>query len=71
VPSSAFDHQAVGRRGLLVSLLTSSPFSTFLVPGLILALVVGGTQTVAMVRLLQHRPSALLCSAVAGFGMVV
>jgi hypothetical protein len=54
-----------------VSLLTSSPFSTFLVPGLILALVVGGTQTVAMVRLLQHRPSALLCSAVAGFGMVV
>ena len=53
------------------SLLATSPFTTFLVPGLILALVVGGTQTLASVRLLQHRPSALLWSAVAGFGMTI
>ena len=53
------------------SLLADSPFSTFLLPGLILALVVGGTQTVASVRLLQRRQSALLWSAVAGFGMVI
>ena len=53
------------------SLLAASPFSTFLVPGLILAVVVGGTQTMASVRLLQRRSSALLWSAVAGFGMVI
>jgi hypothetical protein len=53
------------------SLLANSPFTTFLVPGLILALVVGGTQTIASLRLLQHRPSALLWSAVAGFGMTI
>ncbi len=53
------------------SLLATSPFSTFMLPGLILAVVVGGTQTMASVRLLQHRPSALLWSAVAGFGMTI
>ena len=53
------------------SLLANSPFTTFLFPGLILALVVGGTQTMASLRLLQHRPSALLWSAVAGFGMTI
>jgi hypothetical protein len=53
------------------SLLADSPFTTFLLPGLILALVVGGTQTLAFVRLLQRRQSALLWSAVAGFGMVI
>jgi len=53
------------------SLLANSPFTTFLWPGLILAVVVGGTQTMALVRLLQHRPSALLWSAVAGFGMTI
>ena len=51
------------------SLLTT--FTTFLVPGVILAVVVGGTQTMESVRLLQHRPSALLWSAVAGFGMTI
>jgi hypothetical protein len=53
------------------SMLADSPFSTFLLPGVILALVVGGTQTVASVRLLQHRQSALLWSAIAGFGMMI
>jgi hypothetical protein len=57
--------------GMPKSLLTDSPFSTFLLPGLILAAVVGGTQTIASVRLLQHRRSAFLWSAVAGFGMVI
>ena len=35
------------------SLLANSPFTTFLLPGLILAVVVGGTQTMAAVRLLS------------------
>ena len=53
------------------SLLADSPFTTFLLPGLILAVVVGGTQTLAAVLLVQRRQSALLWSAVAGFGMVI
>jgi hypothetical protein len=53
------------------SLLADSPFSTYLLPGLILAVVVGGTQTMASVRLLRHDRSAFLWSAVAGFGMVI
>jgi hypothetical protein len=53
------------------SLLVDTPLATFLLPGVILAVVVGGTQTLASVRLLQHGRSALVWSAVAGFGMVI
>ena len=53
------------------SMLAGTPFSTFIVPGLILSLVVGGTQAVAVWQLLARRGSALLCSAVAGFGMLI
>jgi hypothetical protein len=53
------------------SLLADTPVSTFLLPGLILGVVVGGTQTLAAVLLLRRSPSALLWSAVAGFGMVI
>lgn len=53
-----------GRTGMVVadglsmprSLLAESPFATSLVPGVILAVVVGGTQTLASVLLVQHRP---------------
>jgi hypothetical protein len=53
------------------SLLADTPFSTFTVPGLILTVVVGGTQAAAVWLLLTRRPSALLWSAVAGFGMLI
>jgi hypothetical protein len=53
------------------SLLADSPFSTFTLPGLILALVVGGTQSAALFLLLTRRSTALLWSAVAGFGMLI
>lgn len=53
------------------SLLADTPFTTFTVPGLILALVVGGTQAAAAWQLLTRRGSALLWSAVAGFGMLI
>jgi hypothetical protein len=52
-------------------LLADSPFSTFLIPGLILLAVVGGTQSAASMLLLHKSPSALLWSAVAGFGMLI
>jgi hypothetical protein len=53
------------------SMLADTPFSTFTVPGLILTLVVGGTQAAAVWLLVTRRESALLWSAVAGFGMVI
>jgi hypothetical protein len=53
------------------SLLTDSPFSTFLVPGLILCVAVGGPQVLASALLIAKRESALLWSAVAGFGMLI
>jgi len=53
------------------SLLADTPFTTFTIPGLILLLVVGGTQLVAAVLLIARRESALLWSAVAGFGMLI
>ena len=51
--------------------LANSPFASFAVPGLILGVVVGGTQAAAAVALLQQKRIALLLSAIAGFGMVV
>lgn len=53
------------------SMLADSPFSTFLVPGLILFLVVGGTQSIAATVLLRRGESGLVWSAVAGFGMLI
>jgi hypothetical protein len=53
------------------SMLADTPFTTFTIPGLILLLVVGGTQVVAVVSLFARRDSALLWSAVAGFGMLI
>jgi hypothetical protein len=53
------------------SLLADTPFSTFTIPGLILALVVGGTQSVAAWSLVACRRPALLWSAIAGFGMTI
>jgi hypothetical protein len=57
--------------GVPVEYLTNSPFSSYMVPGLILGVVVGGTQLAAATALLGRRRSALLLSAIAGFGMLI
>jgi hypothetical protein len=44
---------------------------SFFSAGLILLVIVGGTQSVAFVLLLLRRPYAMLANAVAGFGMVL
>lgn len=51
--------------------LAGTPFTTFVVPGLILGIVVGGTQLAASVALLTRRSWAARMSAVAGFGMLI
>ncbi|MCU1445198.1 hypothetical protein [Cryobacterium sp.] len=57
--------------GMPISWLVGTPFDSFLVPGLILLLVVGGTQANAV--LLQHlrHPWYLAAAAIAGFGMLI
>jgi hypothetical protein len=46
--------------------LTGTVFRSYLVPGLILALVVGGSATVAAVATVRNRESGVLCSMLAG-----
>lgn len=57
--------------GVPVAYLANSPFSSYLLPGLILGVIVGGTQLVAAIALLTKRRAGLLLSAIAGFGMMI
>lgn len=57
--------------GMPTSMLSSGPFPNFSVPGLILLVVVGGTQLVSAVLLIARREVALVWTAVAGLGMVI
>ena len=62
---------AVNGAGVPLVYLANSPFASFAVPGLILGVVVGGTQTVAAVALIRRTRVALLLAAIAGFGMLI
>jgi hypothetical protein len=57
--------------GVPIEYLTNSPFSSYMVPGLILGVVVGGTQLAGATALLARRRSAPLLSTIAGFGMLI
>jgi hypothetical protein len=50
--------------------LAGTPFDSYLVPGLILGLVVGGTQLVAVIMFQRNRAASLVWCVVAGFGMM-
>lgn len=54
-----------------VAFLAGTPFDSYLVPGLILGLVVGGTQLVAAIMLERRHAASLLWCVVAGFGMTI
>jgi len=62
---------AANGAGVPLEHLKHSPFSSYLIPGLILGVVVGGTQLAAAIALLTKRRIALLLSAIAGFGMLI
>jgi len=51
--------------------LEGSPFPSYLVPGVILAVVIGGGHGFAFAELERHRPWALLAAAAAGFALLV
>ena len=57
--------------GMPLSLLRGSPFTSFIVPGIILLVVVGGTQASATIALALRQRAAYLWMSIAGFGMVI
>lgn len=57
--------------GMPTSMLAGGPFTSFVIPGVVLLVVVGGTQSWAAALLVARRESALLWTSVAGIGMLV
>jgi hypothetical protein len=57
--------------GVPLAYLQHTPFESYLVPGLLLGVVIGGTQLAAAVLLHRRHPYGLTAAAVAGFGMIV
>ncbi|MET3905229.1 hypothetical protein [Paenarthrobacter sp. 4246] len=57
--------------GMPLEVLAGSWFQSFLVLGLILGVILGGTHVLAAFALLRRRRWALLASAVAGFAMLI
>ncbi|MBB5642644.1 hypothetical protein [Cryobacterium roopkundense] len=72
---SAFAGAALGivanGAGVPLSYLAGTPFASFVVPGVILGVVVGGTQLASAIALLARRRAALILATIAGFGMVI
>jgi hypothetical protein len=60
-----------GGAGVPLDHLEGTWFSSLLVLGLVLGVVLGGTQLAAAAGLLKRRRWALLASAVAGFAMLI
>ncbi|WP_295124208.1 hypothetical protein [uncultured Leifsonia sp.] len=53
------------------SYLGGSPFTSFIVPGLVLAVIVGGTHLLASLLVGRGSPSGAFATAVAGFGLLI
>jgi hypothetical protein len=60
----------VGGLGVPTTLLRHTPFESFVVPGIFLAAIIGGSATVGATALLTHRRWAPITSAAAGAVMV-
>lgn len=65
--------EQAGSLGIIPPLdwLEGTPFDSYLLPGLMLLIVVGGTHSLAFVLLLRRTTWALAASAVAGCGMMI
>lgn len=53
------------------SYLTGSPFTSYVVPGLLLAVIVGGTHLLAAFLVGQESPAGPFATALAGFGLLI
>jgi hypothetical protein len=57
--------------GMSLSMLDNTPFNSFLVPGLILAIVIGGLSLLTSVLLFFQYRLAIECTAALGFGLII
>jgi hypothetical protein len=57
--------------GMNPDILSPTPFDSFVIPGLILAGIIGGTQITAFYALFKRQANAQFLVAVAGFGIVI
>lgn len=53
------------------SYLGGSPFTSYIVPGVVLAVIVGGTHLLAALLVGRGSPSGPFAAAVAGFGLLI
>lgn len=53
------------------SYLGGSPFTSYIAPGLVLSVIVGGTHLVAAMLVGRGSPAGLFAAAVAGFGILI
>lgn len=60
-----------GGAGFPLGALDGTPFTSFVIPGLILGLVVGGTQLAGLTALWRRDRLGLFFASVAGFGMLI
>ncbi len=58
-------------QGLRADYLEGSPFTSYLVPGILLAVVVGGIHLTAFLMLKRRSRGSVFASAVAGFALLI
>lgn len=58
-------------QGLSADYLDGSPFSSYLVPGILLAVVVGGIHSTGYLMLKRRTRGSVLTAAVAGFALLI
>jgi hypothetical protein len=57
--------------GVPLEYLQDTPFTSYVIPGLILGVVIGGTQGLAAITTQRQHPRSAIASTVAGFGMII
>ena len=57
--------------GMPTSNLSTSPFGSYIIPGIILLTIFGGTQALALAALWKRHNKANLATAIAGFGALI
>lgn len=57
--------------GVPLEYLRGTPFTSYLIPGLILGVVIGGTQGLAAVTTQLQHPYSSIAATVAGVGMII
>ena len=62
---------ALNGAGVPLDYLQGTPFSSYVIPGLILGVAVGGTQSVAAIAVWRTAPWGMAAASVAGFGMII